>query len=202
MTMQTISSIVEKVLKKYSHEIPMLKDSLSTNLEFRLLFSIDLSKPFKEARKEFIKNYLNDVLTLSLGNISTAAKKAQLHRRHIHRMINELDVDPESHRRQMLKPEEYMKTYVYNVLEETLSGLDPGDKLSKVYSQMEDISSLIARDMGSISFDDALQLFEKEYIERALKANGLSIPRTAHIIRMSERTLYRKVSRLGLAVIA
>ncbi|MFH2021213.1 MAG: helix-turn-helix domain-containing protein [archaeon] len=196
--MPTISSIVDLVLKKYSSEIPKLKESLSSNLEFRLFFNIDLSKPFKEAKKEFLKNYINDILTLSLGNISLAAKKANIHRRHFHRIIIELEVDPEFHKREMLKPDEYMKTYVQNILEETLASFREESKNSKVYSNLDDISVVIAQNIDSLSYDDALEIFEKEYIQRALKDNGYDIHRTAQAIGMNERTLYRKINKLRI----
>ena len=61
--MKTISSVVETVLAKFTGaNYPKLKEDISTNLEFRLLFTIDLSKPFKEAKKDFLKNYLTIII--------------------------------------------------------------------------------------------------------------------------------------------
>ena len=154
---------------------------------------------FKEARKEFLKNYFNDLLVLSLGNISLAAKKAQLHRRHIHRIITELDIDTESHRRELVKPAEYMKENIHQILEGTLSGFDES-KIKRIYSNLDDISQIIAEHIGHHSYEDAVEVFEKEYLEKALKNNEYNVQRTAAAIDVGKRTLYRKMSKLNIAV--
>ncbi|MBN2367929.1 hypothetical protein JXC34_02845 [Candidatus Woesearchaeota archaeon] len=202
--MNSITTLVDSALKKFTgEEFPKLKEDISSNLEFRLIFTIDLSKPFKEAKKEFLKNYLNDLLTLSLGNISLAAKKAQVHRRHLHRIILELDIDPNTHRKELLKPSEYKRVNVYNILDETLAGSAvQEDKLKNIYSNLDDISEIIAENMDEIaSYDEALDLFEKEYIQKALKENDYNIQKTAGFLDISERTLYRKISKLNIEVV-
>ncbi len=198
--MKNISSAVEKAIRKYT-DLPELNYSLANNLEFRLVAPIDPTKPFKEAKKIFLKNYLNDLLVLSLGNISLAAKKANINRRHMHRIINELHLNPETHRKDLLKPSEYLKGNIQTILEDTLSGFDEkGGNLSLVYSNMADITEIIAKDIEhALSFSEAVELFEKEFLARALKDNEYNIERTADAIDMSERTLYRKISKFNLA---
>ena len=196
-----ISNVVEAVLKKHTKNVPKVKEDISSNLEFRLLVTVDLSKPFKQAKKDFLKNYLNDILTLSLGNISLAAKRAQLHRRHLHRIINDLDIDPNVHKKELLKPQEYLRENVHNIIEDTLANFDDDDRIRQIYSNLDDISVIISKNMGPVSYDEALELFEKEYIEKALKENNYNISETADAIDMNERTLYRKLSRLNIVVI-
>lgn len=196
-----ITTLIEQVIKKYTKEdLPELKENLSTNLEFRLIFPVDLSKPFKIAKKDFIKNYLNDLLTLSLGNITIAAKKAHLHRRHLHRIINEFEIDPSAHRKELLKPAQYLKKNVHNIIELSLSNFIQDDNIKAVYSNLEDISEIIAANMDEVSYDEAIELFEKEYIEKVLKNTNYNITKTAETMDISERTLYRKISKLNIAV--
>jgi DNA-binding NtrC family response regulator len=198
--MKNLSSLMEKVLKNFSNT-PQLSYTLSNNLEFRLLSPVDPSKPFKEARKIFLKNYLNDLLILSLGNVSLAAKKANINRRHLHRIINELEIDPESHRKEMIKPAQYLKENVKDILEETLSNFSKDDTVRAVYSNIGDISNIIAQNMDTaMQFDEALELFEKDFFTKALKYNKYDISKTAEAIDVSERTLYRKISKLNLAI--
>jgi DNA-binding NtrC family response regulator len=200
--MKNISSVVEKAVRKHLiQDIPDLKYNISTNLEFRLFFPLNTNKPFKEAKKNFLKNYLNDILTLSLGNISMAARKANLNRRHLHRIITELDINPDTHRKELLKPTQYLKDNIQNILEETLFNLKPDEKLRNVYSNLEQISESLAKNMDeSMSYEEAVELFEKEFLGKALKENNYNIPKTAEILDMSERTLYRKISKLNLAI--
>jgi DNA-binding NtrC family response regulator len=200
--MKNISSIVETTLKKHLKDyVPELNYTLSNNLEFRLFPSSSLRK-FKEAKKVFLKNYLNDLLVLSLGNISLAAKKANLHRRHLHRIIHELEIDPNTHRKELIKPTEYIKENIHDILEETLSNFtaEP-QKIKTVYSNLEDISEVLAKNMEKIvSYEEALELFEKEFLGKALKENNYDVSKTAEVLDMNERTLYRKMSKLNIAI--
>ena len=168
---------------------------ITSSLENRLLSQVDLSMNFKEAKKEFTKSYLHDILILNLGNISKAAKKANLNRRHFYRIINEFDVNPDVHRQEMIKPTEYLKSYIPEFQ-------NPSEtKKEDISTQFDDITEAIASEfMGSVAYEEALSAFEKEYIENALKEHDYNIHKTASAIDVSERTLYRKLSKLNIAV--
>ncbi len=196
--MNNISSIVYEALDKHAILEEKELKSLTNNLEFRLLFSIDFSKSFKEAKKDFIKNYLNDLLTLSLGNVSLAAKKANIHRRHFHRMLHEHELNPDIHRKELIKPSQYLKENLQNILEDSLIGINEDDKLQTVYSSLNDISQIITETMQNIPYEKALEIFEKEFIEKTLKKYNYDIAETANSLEISERTLYRKMTKLGI----
>ena len=174
--------------------------SLSNNLEFKLLFSIDFSKPFKDAKKDFIKNYLNDLLVLNLGNVSAAAKRAKLNRRHFHRMINELSLDPDTHRRDLIKPSVYLKDNVQNLLDETLVDIQEKEKVANVYSSINDISQVIVETFQDIPYEEAIELFEKEFITKTLQKFEYDLKKSAKFLEISERTLYRKLEKLGIVL--
>ena len=195
--MKSISSLVDAVLKRHSFDFSNIRDDITSNLEFRLFFNIDFSKTFKEAKKEFQRSYFNDVLTLSLGNITLAAKKSNLNRRHLHRIINDLELDPEVHKREMIKPIQYMKNNVYQILEDTVSKL-PEKNMREACSQLEEISAVIAKNLQNYSYDEALELFEREFILYKLKEFNFDLKKTAKSMDMSERNLYRKLSKLNI----
>ncbi len=198
--MKNISSIVDIALKKHlKDDIPELNYKLSNNLEVRLFPSSSLRR-FKEAKRFFLKNYLTDLLVLNLGNVSMAAKKANLNRRHLHRILNDLEINPEEHRREMIKPSEYLKNNIHNILEDSLTGFGL-EKVKSVYSNLIDISSIIAENMNyCMSFEEAMELFEKDFFTKVLKENNYDVQKTADAIDISERTLYRKISKLNLAI--
>lgn len=196
--MTYISSIIYNALDKHSILEEKELKSLTNNLEFRLLFNINFSKPFKEAKKDFIRAYLNDLLTLNLGNVTLAAKKANLHRRHFHRMLSEHELDPDIHRKELIKPSQYMKDNIHDILEDTLIGIQEQEKLENVYSSINDISQIIADTMQNIPYEKALEIFEKEFIEKILKKHNYDLKKAAKYLEVSERTLYRKLSKLGI----
>ena len=198
--MNNISSIVYEALDKHAILEEKELKSLTNNLEFRLLFSIDFNKSFKEAKKDFIKNYLNDLLTLSLGNVTLAAKKANLHRRHFHRMLHEHELNPKIHRKELIKPSQYMKENLQNILEDSLININEEEKLQTVYSSLNDISQIITEIMRNIPYEKALEIFEKEFIEKTLKKYQYDLKKTAESLEVSERTLYRKLNKLGIVM--
>ena len=115
-------------------------------------------------------------------------------------MINKLEIKPDEHKKELIKPSQYMKENIYNILEERLAAFEEEKKVKNIYSNLDDISQLIADNIGNISYDEALELFEKEYIEKALKDHDFNIQKTADAIDMSERTLYRKINKLNIVV--
>lgn len=157
---------------------------MNDDLEIRLFFTFDFSKPFKEAKKNFLKRYVRDILAISLGNVSMAAKKANLDRRHFYRIITGCEINPQEQRKELLKPNEYMK--------ETISEIFSNDSI-------DDISKVIVESLNNITYDDALVLFEKMYIEESLKNNNYNLHETASKMDVSERTLQRKIGKYSIA---
>ena len=73
------------------------------------------------------------------------------------------------------------------------------NSLAHYKAEYDDISQVIAEHIKNMSYEEALELFEKEYIEKALKENQYNVQKTAESIGINERTLYRKINKLGIA---
>ncbi len=54
----------------------------------------DFEMPFRAAREQFEKNYLEYQLQLEHGNVSRVAEKVGLERTHLHRKLRALGIDP------------------------------------------------------------------------------------------------------------
>ena len=100
----------------------------------------------------------------------------------------------------MIKPSLYMKENVYNILEESFDKIEQSKKIKDVYSNLDDISQILAQHINNASYDDAMEFFEKEFIKNALKENEFNIIKTAKSMGMNERTLYRKINKLNITV--
>ena len=60
---------------------------------------------------------------------------------------------------------------------------------------------MMAKDMEiSLSYDEAVELFEREFLGKVLRENNYNVAKAAEALDMSERTLYRKISKLNLAI--
>jgi transcriptional regulator with PAS, ATPase and Fis domain len=115
--------------------------------------------------------------------------------------MSELDMNAEMHKKELLKPSQYLKENIQNILEETLSSFRRDEKAKDVYSNLEEISDLVAKDMEiNLSFDRAVMLFDREFLGKVLKENNYNISKSAETLDISERTLYRKISKLNLAI--
>ncbi len=155
------------------------------------LLENDLKKPYKEAKKEFLKDYFSDLLLLNLGNVSRVASTAQINRRHVYRLLDELELDAEEWRK-MIKPSYYYR----ETLQQTI---DEMPELVELSEEIEDISEELSI-AERLPFHDALGEFERQYIVDALKKTNFDIDGASRILDMSQRTLYRKISKLGIAV--
>ncbi|MBN1503388.1 hypothetical protein JW930_07650 [Candidatus Woesearchaeota archaeon] len=203
--MKTISALVDEALLKHTKDSPQLKTKICNDLEFKLLFQINFSKPFKQAKKEFVKNYVNNILIFSFGNVSKAAELANINRRHLHRLINQLNVDIDCHRKQMINPVMYMKSNMQNVIEESIEDCKnfiDKDNLESLYSELDDITTVLADNLDYPStFEESMDLFERGYIQKVLEEHNFEIGKAAEKLGMSERTLYRKINKLNISVV-
>lgn len=195
--MANISSVIEKALARNGKQAvgDTIKDTLIGSLESRLFSSLDMSRPFRLVKMDFLRNYLQDLLILCFGNVSLAAKKAGLNRRHLHRILQGTGVDADWTRKELLKPEHYLRSSIHDILENCLTSAVAGRQ-----DDLEDISDKLSKELGALPYDEAVATFERGYFENALRQNKYSIEKTAEYSDMSERSVYRKIRKLNLAV--
>lgn len=167
------------------------KDSL-------LSFYVDTKKAFKTAKKQFKKHYLEKVLQIHSGNVSTSARVAGIDRRSIHRLMTELGIIVD---RQKLLAENYtgsVQEMITGALQESERGSQ--DKLMKMYRRMAPtLSREIVRELPSLSLDEAEREFERRFIEKALGENDNNISATARKIGLRFETLHRKMKDLKIS---
>jgi len=172
------------------------KDSL-------LSFYVDTKKAFKTAKKQFKKHYLEKVLQIHSGNVSTSARVAGIDRRSIHRLMTELGIIVD---RQKLLAENYtgsVQEMITGALQESETSRQDGlarDKLFRMYKRMAPtLSREIVRELPSLSLDEAEREFERRFIEKALGENDYNISATARKIGLRFETLHRKMKDLGVS---
>ncbi len=203
--MVELNSIVEEVINKHAGvSIKELNKTISYTLENRLSsFSLTNLK-YKDAKKSFQKAYFQELLTLNLGNISKAAKKAGLNRRQIHRICSEVGIDQKDIRRQMLKPYNYLKQNIQEIIEERIEfSKDSINKLSvdKIYKKMPKIADNITEFIEDRiePYDDAILTFEKHYFQEILIIANNSPNKAAEMAGLSKRSILRRMQTLEIA---
>lgn len=204
-SMNELNAIVEESLKKHAGlSIKELNKNITHTLENRLSFSIIIPARYRDAKRSFQKAYFQELLTLNLGNISKAAEKAQLNRRQIHRICNDAKIDQKEIRRLMIKPYNYLKQNIQEIIEEKIElakDLLNEKKVEKAYKKMPKIAENITEFMEEriLPYDEALITFETHYFLEILKISDNDSKKAAKIAGISERSVLRKIKELGVA---
>jgi DNA-binding NtrC family response regulator len=165
-------------------------------------FDINTRLKYKEAKSEFRKAYLSRLLHFNFGNVSEVARIAGIDRRSVHRLVKTLDLDPDKARRDMLSSQYLRSQAVQGIIETTLENyrevLNPS-KLEKMYSNVENLSREIIRDLPDepLTLHEAESEFDKKFFTRVLMEEH-SITKAARRIGLRYESLHRKLKSLGV----
>jgi len=139
-----------------------------------------------------------------LGNISEVARVSGLDRRSVHRLISRLKIDVEK-LRQARMPEYVRERAVKNIIEGVLetykTSFNP-EKFEDMYEHIGEVSKDVVKELPEkvLTFKDAEDEFERQYIKKALEENKNNISATAKKIGLRFETLHRKMKQLNIAV--
>ncbi len=165
---------------------------------------IDSKLPYKKARNSFRKWILIKMLRLNCGNISEAARKLQITRRTIHRLIRCYSIDIKGLRANLIKRDYVKKTAISSLIEDTLRHYEPTirqKRLEDFYRDIPSLSQQILEELPdeTISLKDAEMEFEKRYLQEMLKSNKNSVHKAAEKAGLRPETFYRKIKALNIA---
>jgi DNA-binding NtrC family response regulator len=197
-----IDSATEKLI---GVNIEKLSDDITSKLgrSSFLELDIDYGTNYAAAKKKFKRLYLTRILRLNLGNISEAAKAADIDRRSMHRMINELDINVEAIKKELVKPYlikvEALSHMIEGVLDSYKQIIHP-EKLKNAYSNIDSISEGIVDELPKtpLNLKEAEVEFEKNFFEKALKLGNGNIAAAARLTKVRYETMHRKLKALGI----
>lgn len=195
---EQISPVVEREMQRFlGVTVRQINEDISNKLiSGNLDFEIDISVPFKRAKEEFKKDFLIRLLQYTNGNISEAARIADIDRRSIHRLIQKFRIKVEGFRDQpYLFEDDKKEVYVRSVVEKILDRYE----LTKQLQVDEETAKNITKRLPDIrvTFEEAIDLFEKSYLEEALKEHG-DITSAAKAVGLRYETLHKKAKEHGL----
>ncbi|MCK4670043.1 MAG: hypothetical protein KAT43_02475 [Nanoarchaeota archaeon] len=195
---ERIAPVVEKEMERFlGVSVKQINEDISNKLiSGNMDFEIDLLIKFKKAKELFKKEFLIRLLQYTNGNISEAARIAAIDRRSIHRLIQKFKLKVEGFRDQPYFFEEDKKEmYVRNVVEKILDKY----QLTKELQVDEETAKNITKRLPDIrvTFEEAIDLFEKAYLEEALKEHG-DITKAARAVGLRYETLHKKAKEHGL----
>ncbi len=200
---RTIDEKIKPLLDQAMHQylgikVVELEQDISSKLKH--LDEVDISIPFKKAKRLFKKAYLTRLLQHCSGNVAKASLIAGIDRRSIHRLITSLKIPIIDYRE--------LKTYarqdtVTNILESSVetykSSLNP-ERIKQFYKIAPSLSKNILEQLPEQpkSFSDAEKEFERQYIEKAIKLFNNNLSKTAKAIGLRYEVLHRKKKSLGV----
>ena len=203
---EKVEPLVEDAMHKFlGITISEIGKDISDKIEKNPLISylIDVSIPFKAAKKLFKKEFLTRLIRSHLGNVSAVARISGMDRRSVHRAIKELGIDIRKTRKDLLSTKFYQKMAVDEILKSTFDDyrqiIRPA-KLEKMYQGADKLSSDIIKELPPIemSWKQAERIFEKLYLKKALKENKGNISKTAKKIGLRFESLHRKMKKIGI----
>jgi DNA-binding NtrC family response regulator len=202
---EKVSPMLEEMMEKqWGISIPQIESDISDKLKHQTLrIYVPPNLEFNEAKKVFKKEFVKKELKLHKGNISHLAKVLGVDRRSIHRMIKDLGINVERLRKEQESKEEFQKGIIDKTIRSTLEqykGLIKQQKMEKVYQEVPKLSRNIAKfiPLQEVTWKEAEQEFEKQFLRHALEENEGVISKTADKIKIRPETLSRKIKKLGL----
>ena len=197
---EKIDPVVEKAMEKFlGATVKQINDDISNRLiEGIIDFEIDLNVKFKKAKEQFKHAFLIKLLQFTNGNVSEAARIADIDRRSIHRLISKFKIKiGELRKEPYYFREEKKEMHVKEIVEQTLGRYD----ITRQYADKvdEETAQNISKKIPDIrlTFDEAIDMFEKEYIKAALE-KFKNIKVAAKKIGLRYETLHKKAKELGL----
>lgn len=201
-----VKPVVDAAVKQaLGIRIAELSDDLSAKLESPIAgFTVDPTILFKQAKKQFRREYLRKLLRINYGNISEVARLAKLDRRSIHRLVKDTGLNVQKIRQDMEKSydvqQQGVSTIISDVLDSYKSVLHP-EKLTEAYRNVSLMSKSILDNLPEepVPLSEAEDAFEAEYFRKALALHHGNVAHTARKIGLRYETVHRKCKKLGLA---
>lgn len=194
-----ISPTVEKAIESLlGTVVPQISDDISNKIiEGNIDFPIELNLGFKKAKEQFKKNFIVKLLNTNNGNVAESARTAGLDRRTLHRLIKKFRITLDSLRKQpYFFRNEKKDKFVKEVIEEVLEKYDlTRGRYEANIETAHEISSKIPE--LSLAYDEAVELFEKEFIKKALEEYKTQ-KEAAKAIGLRYETLHKKAKIYGL----
>ena len=202
---EKVSPLLEETMtRSWGITIPKLESDITDQLKKPALhLYIPHNLPFKDAKKQFKKEFLKRELQTHLGNISELGKVLGLDRRSIHRAIKELDIDMQTMRKKTNLDDQQLEFFVDQTIRSTLDQykeiIHP-QKMQEFYQEVPSLSRNIARFLPQepMTWDEAESEFEKQFFDHALENHDWNVSQTARELGLRAETLYRKIRELGL----
>jgi len=189
--------------KHIGGEISRLNEDITEKVrKLGVNLHIDLNVPFKEAKRDFKKEFLTSMIRKNCGNISEVARIVDIDRRSIHRLVNEHAIKAIREERPKMYDLKY--TEVYGLIDEAISDYKDRISIKKLQNLYDDLPHLTDDIISclpgeGISLKEAEREFEKEYIEKALDFCGRDLNKTANFMDIAHETLHRKIKVFGIA---
>ena len=202
---EKVTSLLEESMEKHwGITVPQIEDDITAKLGSPSLnIYIPPNLSFGAAKKVFKKEFLKRELRMHKGNISHLAKQLGIDRRSVHRTIKEMGINMDELRDELKSDEEYDTKFVDATLRSTLDQYKEiirPQKMEKMYQDMHSLSRNIAKVLPfkEISWKQAEEEFEKQFLDKALEVNKHNITKTANKIKIRAETLHRKIKKLGI----
>ena len=202
---EKVTPLLEESMEKHwGITIPQVGADISDTLKTSPLnMYVPWHLNFPEAKRAFKMELLKQELRLHRGNVSKLAQGFGLDRRSIHRAIKDLEIDIAEARSSTATSAEHQQQWIDQAIRTTLEQykeLIQPQKMEPLYREVTSLSEHIAQVLPhqEVSWKEAEQEFERQFLRHALNEEGWNIAHTAKKIKLRPETLHRKMKKLRL----
>lgn len=164
-------------------------------------FAIATHLPYRQAKTQFRKEYLERLLLQKFGNISEVSRIAHIDRRSIHRFIITAKINVKKMRADMMKPEYIKEIAIGKAVKDALLDYETilhPEKIKKLYQDIPAISRDILKELPDdpLPLHDAETEFERAYFF-ALLQEKKKVADIARHAKLRYEVVHRKLKKLG-----
>jgi len=204
---EKVTPLVDEAMQKYlGVHISEIKADISDRLRKSPLLElpVDSSLSFREAKRRFVKAYVERLLRLHFGNVSEVARLSGLDRRSVHRLIVEHKLRIEPIRHELHRPSYVKQQAVQGIIESTLDLYKPAiapARMESLYRYVPTLSKDIVRELPErpVPLAVAEREFERRYFEQLLASHKGTLAQLAKRVGLRYETVHRKLKLLGLS---
>lgn len=195
---ERIAPVVDKTVRGvFGLQLPDLTTDISKTLAQTKAGVVDTSVPFKEAKRQFKKEFLGRLLS-AFGSVTRVSEIAGIKRESVHRLMKQLDISTDGDLRHYMK-ENKVKGLIGECIDAYRTSLHP-EKVQTMYEHIQQLSIDVVRELPEEvqNLDDAEEDWERAYLEKSLVDHDGNISATARTIGLRFETLHRKLKKLKI----
>lgn len=165
--------------------------------------NVDTTKTFDEAKRVYMRSYLDTLLIRSYGVVRRASQQAGVAHTTLYRVCEMYDVRVDAYRTDLALPEKKKEEHIAKIVKDTLDKYEtyiPSEQKQKKDACGTNISEKASQyvHLQLPTLKQAEEAFERAYLQEMLEKNACNVKNAAEQAAIHSRTFYRMMDAYDL----